>query len=168
LSVAVLCLVGVLFSASSGVARPAPESPLDAAAQAGERDFGVPARLLVAVAEIDAHGRMPAGSTPDGGWGVMHLLATAHEDQVGRAARLAGLTPAAAKRDLTANVGAGAALLAGLAEGKPPDRLAAWRGRPGRPRCRAEPTTRVRPGSRPARRTSCAPTARSRRRSRES
>ena len=127
-SVAVLCLVGVLVSASSGSARPAPESPLETAARAAEREFGVPARLLVAVAEVDAHGRMPAGGTADGGWGVMHLLATAHEDQVGPAARLAHVTPAAAKRDLSANVRAGAALLAGLAGARPPRRLAAWRG----------------------------------------
>lgn len=82
----------------------------------------------MAIAEVDAHGRMPAGSSADGGWGVMHLLSTAHENQLGRAARLARVTPAAARSDLAANVTAGAALLAGLAGANPPSRLAAWRG----------------------------------------
>ena len=126
LSVAVLCLLGALFSGSSGAARSARESPLDVAARAATREFGVPARLLVAVAQVDTHGRMPAGETQDGGWGVMHLVTTRDDDQLRLAARLAHVTPRAARHDLAANVSAGAALLARLAEGRP-QRLAGWR-----------------------------------------
>lgn len=122
-----LCLAGALFAGSPGAARSTRESALDAAARAGQRDFGVPARLLVAIAQIDAHARMPASRTPDGGWGVMHLVSTRHDDQLRVAARLAHVTPTAAKHDLTANVSAGAALLARLAR-RTPQRLDAWRG----------------------------------------
>ena len=127
LSVAVLCLAGALLAGPSGASRPTRESPLAAAAGAAGREFGVPARLLVAIARIDAHGRMPADRTADGGWGVMHLLSTRRDDQLRRAARLAHVTQAAAAHDLAANVGGGGALLARLAGGKPRP-LSSWWG----------------------------------------
>ena len=121
-----LCLAAGLLAGPSDAARPVPESPLQLAAGAAARSFGVPARILVAVAQVDAHGRMPAGATVDGGWGVMHLLSTSHENELGLAARLAHVAPSAARGSLAANVRAGAALLARLAAGKPRG-LAAWR-----------------------------------------
>ena len=126
LSVAVLCLLGALFSGSSGAAHSTSDSPLDVAAGAAAREFGVPARLLVAIAQVDAHGRMRAGETQDGGWGVMHLVSTRDDDELRLAARLAHVAPRAARHDLAANVSAGAALLARLAGGRP-RRLAGWR-----------------------------------------
>src|SRR3954469_10674364 len=68
----------------------------------------VPAKLLEAIGWTNTHGRMPARASLDGGWGAMHLSPA----QVRRAAALTHRSRHAIRRDLRANLDAGAALLA--------------------------------------------------------
>ena len=67
---------------------------------------------------------MPARASLDGGWGAMHLSPA----QVRRAAALTHRSRRAIRRDLRANLDAGAALLAAAAHGQRPSSLAGWRG----------------------------------------
>jgi hypothetical protein len=109
----------------------------------------VPAKLLEAIGWTNTHGRMPARASLDGGWGAMHLSPA----QVRRAAALTHRSRHAIRRDLRANLDAGAALLAAAARGHRPGSLAGWRGAltrvAGRAQANAVLATLV-PGARPS------------------
>jgi hypothetical protein len=104
---------------------PAAQARVPHAAQyrAAAASHGVPARLLEAMAQTNTHGRMPARASLDGGWGAMHLSAA----QVRRAAALTHRSRRAIRRDLRANLDAGAVLLARAVRGRRPATLAGWR-----------------------------------------
>ncbi len=74
------------------------------------REFGVPARMLLAIGYVNTRLRMPDRPAQNGGWGLMDLTPA----QLRRASRLAPIDPARARHDLRENVLAGAALLSSL------------------------------------------------------
>jgi hypothetical protein len=97
--------------------------PRGAEYRAAAARHDVPATLLEAIGWTNTHGRMPARAAIDGGWGAMHLAPA----QVRRAAALTRRSRHAIRRDLRANLDAGAALLAAAAHRRHPRTLAGWR-----------------------------------------
>lgn len=79
-------------------------------------EFGVPRDLLVAVAygetHLDGHDGEPSAAN---GYGVMHLVSNPRRQTLQEASRLTGESVDALKRDTTANIRGGAAVLSKLA-----------------------------------------------------
>jgi N-acetyl-anhydromuramyl-L-alanine amidase AmpD/photosystem II stability/assembly factor-like uncharacterized protein len=110
---AVAVSVAVQPSAAFAAAR-APGSLAAAVGSAASR-YGVPARLLLAMSWVNARDRMPRRQSPDGGWGVMHIIERRGGNQVAAAAGLTGLTASVIRHHERANVLAAAALLRSIA-----------------------------------------------------
>src|SRR5262249_26213664 len=88
---------------------------LSAAVRVAASRYGVPRRLLLAMAWVNTHDLMPVGHSPDGGWGVMQIVERGDRNQLAAAAGLTGLPPSVIGDDERATVLAGAALLRRLA-----------------------------------------------------
>jgi len=105
----------LLAPAQAASARSA--GPLADAFARASATYDVPRDLLVALAyaetHLDGHGGEPSAS---GGYGVMHLLSTPAVRDLERAAELTGAPAATLKRDDTANILGGAAVLRSYAD----------------------------------------------------
>ncbi|MCG3198798.1 MAG: hypothetical protein GHCLOJNM_03305 [bacterium] len=74
-------------------------------------EFGVPARLLEAIAQVETNWTH-IGPSIDRGWGILHLVENPYSDTLGEAAKLLGVDRQTLKDDVAANIRGAAALLA--------------------------------------------------------
>jgi photosystem II stability/assembly factor-like uncharacterized protein len=122
-----LAIVAAFALPQHALARAPARSTLGAAVTAAADRYRVPPALLLSMARVNTHGRMPVGASIDGGWGVMHIVDRPGLDQLRMAARLTGLPRRSIRREERANVLAGAALLRHLAGDRQPSSLGGWR-----------------------------------------
>lgn len=90
--------------------RSSPETLRDLFAASG-KEFGVPPRLLEAIAQVETNWTH-IGPSIDQGWGLMHLVENPYCNTLGEAAALLGVDRQILKDDARANVRGAAALLA--------------------------------------------------------
>jgi N-acetyl-anhydromuramyl-L-alanine amidase AmpD len=105
---------------------------LNKAFQDAANEFGVPYELLAAIAYYESHFDGHDGApSQDNGFGVMHLVDNSKTQTLEAAAKLTGIDVEVLKKDTSANIRGGAALLRAYAdqEGvKDRQNLAAWYG----------------------------------------
>ncbi|HEX8362058.1 MAG TPA: N-acetylmuramoyl-L-alanine amidase [Longimicrobium sp.] len=104
----------------------APTQSLDAAFEKAGRDFGVPAALLKSVGYVETRWQMVRGESEFEGqepaFGIMALRGARLEE----GARLAGVTPEAARTQPEANIRAAAALMSSWSDGIERADVGAW------------------------------------------
>ena len=112
-------VVAALLALAATGAGGAADANVARTVRSAARAYHVPARLLLRIGYLHTRWTMPTGPAIDGGYGPMDLTPV----ELRRAARLARVDPVRARRDLDANVRAGAALLRATAHGNGRD---AW------------------------------------------
>ena len=115
-----VCLVSVVLALASGPAATASNLSFSAAMQAAADARHVPLPLIEAIAYVDSHWEMIDTPSHNGGFGPMNVLPT----QLDKAALLSGHSQSEIMHDPTANLDAGAALLANAQSGGAD--LASW------------------------------------------
>ncbi|WP_328906632.1 amidase [Streptomyces sp. NBC_00234] len=111
-ALAALTVTALLATGSPATAAPAAADPVNRAFAQAAAEYGVPRDLLTAVGygetHLDGHAGLPSQA---GGYGVMHLVSNPVNHSLERAAALTGESAATLRRDTSANILGGAALL---------------------------------------------------------
>lgn len=125
---ATLPACGDLLDDGSATSVNAPLQSLDAQFAAAAAAYDVPADLLKSIGYTETRWQMVRGEVEFDGVAPAFGILALRGDRLERGARLAGVTVEQAKTDVSANLGAGAALLRALADEAGIDRtnLAAW------------------------------------------
>lgn len=109
LAVGVVAFSGVVVSSAPVEAQ---QRSLEAEFRSAEREYGVPAELLMAMGYVNTRWETPAERSRDGGWGVMHLVDNSSTDTLSEASRLTGIPKAQLRTNRSQNIMGAAALLA--------------------------------------------------------
>lgn len=125
---ATLPACGDLFDDGTASSVNAPLQSLDAQFTAAAAAYGVPADLLKSIGYTETRWQMVRGEVEFEGTSPAFGIMALRGERLERGARLAGVTVEQAKKDVSANLRAGAALLRALADEAGIDRanLAAW------------------------------------------